>query len=360
MNGSKHYTAKDIERYHSGQLSAAEMHAMEKAALDDAFLADALEGYSFTKTPAADLSSLQQRLQLRIQKEEKKKRIFYIGHNWMKIAALFILFAGGGWLVFQTLSNRNEKDVATIETVNKQARTVTTQSADTTPAFSGAPEHSQTLTFQENQLQQAPAQNDVAVSKPASPTPHSRITFSQPASEAARDQATNFEEVTTLRPDKFADSFSRENVTASTMEDKQSNKVTRSDTIKNFDVVLQRTELPLDEVIVFNKNKSFAPDARKRMQVVIDTLEPAEGWTNFDDYVAGNLKTPDEFRAKPTKGEVELSFEVNKQGEPVNITVVKSLCEKCDAEAIRLLKEGPKWKNNKKKGKVKIKFPLSP
>ena len=39
------YSAADIQRYVQGKLSAAEMHAMEKAALDDPFLADAMEGY---------------------------------------------------------------------------------------------------------------------------------------------------------------------------------------------------------------------------------------------------------------------------------------------------------------------------
>jgi len=39
------YTAEDIQKYLSGTLAPGEMHAMEKAALDDAFLAEAMEGY---------------------------------------------------------------------------------------------------------------------------------------------------------------------------------------------------------------------------------------------------------------------------------------------------------------------------
>ncbi len=49
MNSDKKhivYTAEDIQKYLSGALASAEMHAMEKAALDDAFLADAMEGYN--------------------------------------------------------------------------------------------------------------------------------------------------------------------------------------------------------------------------------------------------------------------------------------------------------------------------
>lgn len=40
------YTLADIERYLQGKMTAAEMHAMEKAALQDPFLSDAIEGYS--------------------------------------------------------------------------------------------------------------------------------------------------------------------------------------------------------------------------------------------------------------------------------------------------------------------------
>ena len=37
---------KDIQRYLRGEMSAAEQHALEKAALSDPFLAEALEGLS--------------------------------------------------------------------------------------------------------------------------------------------------------------------------------------------------------------------------------------------------------------------------------------------------------------------------
>jgi hypothetical protein len=115
----------------------------------------------------------------------------------------------------------------------------------------------------------------------------------------------------------------------------------------------------MSEVVVTDAIKKKEIKSQGRIPgVVIDTLEPAEGFTNFDEYIAANLKVPDELKLKPiSTGEVELSFEVNQQGEAVNIKVVKSLCTKCDEEAIRLLKEGPKWKRKKNKtGKITIKF----
>ena len=62
-NNIKKFTAIDIEKYHKGLLSPKEMHDLEKAALEDPFLADALEGYAVTGVNAeADIAELKKRL----------------------------------------------------------------------------------------------------------------------------------------------------------------------------------------------------------------------------------------------------------------------------------------------------------
>ena len=72
MTSSKNngFTAGDIERYHSGKMSPQERHALEKAALDDPFLADALEGYSFTPTPVEDLVKIQSKLDEKLNRRK--------------------------------------------------------------------------------------------------------------------------------------------------------------------------------------------------------------------------------------------------------------------------------------------------
>lgn len=78
---------------------------------------------------------------------------------------------------------------------------------------------------------------------------------------------------------------------------------------------------------------------------------PVDGWVKYDSYLANNLNIPESFSDVKNEGNnsVQVSFEVDKNGEPVNIRVEKSLCAACDKEAIRLIKEGPKWKRNAKK-----------
>ena len=123
MNGSnKIFTADDLARYHAGTMPPAEMHALEKAALDDPFLADALEGYAYTDNVQADLADLEQRM----AEKTKTRKIFFLSkggnNNWLRIAAMLILFAGIGY-TFYRLNNDSSKtglaknDVKTLEPI---------------------------------------------------------------------------------------------------------------------------------------------------------------------------------------------------------------------------------------------------
>ncbi|MGL6268192.1 MAG: hypothetical protein ACRC2O_09695 [Chitinophagaceae bacterium] len=88
------YSREDLLRYISGQMLAAEMHALEKAALEDPFLADALDGLQQEK--AAELKKnfavLDQRLSTRVD----HKIIPFSKTNWWRIAiaAALIGFLG--------------------------------------------------------------------------------------------------------------------------------------------------------------------------------------------------------------------------------------------------------------------------
>src|ERR1700754_1790933 len=86
----------DIEKYLKGELSPTEMHALEKKALDDPFLADALEGAEFLGPEAFldDLEDLRQQLQARIEPEERKTvQIFWIWTARIAAGLLLITIA---------------------------------------------------------------------------------------------------------------------------------------------------------------------------------------------------------------------------------------------------------------------------
>jgi hypothetical protein len=115
------YTSSDIEKYLSGELSAPEMHALERAALDDPFLADALDGIALHRRMpqqpvfSKDMAELQGKLQERVKVREKgKSRVIPLG---MRYAAAVILLLGLGGTAYYMLSDKRmaEAPVAKME-----------------------------------------------------------------------------------------------------------------------------------------------------------------------------------------------------------------------------------------------------
>ncbi len=81
---------------------------------------------------------------------------------------------------------------------------------------------------------------------------------------------------------------------------------------------------------------------------------PVQGWKSYEDYLKGNNKL-----LRDGNKIVHLSFMVKKDGSITNIKLVKGQTQEMNNEAIRLLKQGPKWKYNltgANQGSIYIKF----
>lgn len=112
---NKKWRVEDFERYHSGKMPETEMYALEKAALDDPFLEDALEGYAYAKTPEKDIEELKNKLSL---KKDHTRVIWYKQQGTsqlLKIAAFLLLFLGFAWL----LNNNPEKPQDEIASISR-------------------------------------------------------------------------------------------------------------------------------------------------------------------------------------------------------------------------------------------------
>ncbi len=96
--------------------------------------------------------------------------------------------------------------------------------------------------------------------------------------------------------------------------------------------------------------------AAKELSSATVAVEPVKGWKTYQAYINTNNKL---IKKGLSGKEVELSFQVNANGDPVNILVVKAVEEVYNQEAIRLLKEGPKWNyaaHKPNKGTLNVKF----
>ena len=439
----KNYTARDIEKYHKGQLSPGEMNELEKAALDDPFLADALEGYGATNVKVqADLAELQTKLNERISRGRVigmavRSRSF----KWWKLAAAVVIIGGLGFLTYRFATNNRNNDLAVLKSQEKKDSTSVSPSDSSKVITPGLfnPDDSiprgTTATLSESKKNSSNESNknsgflktktdtirDVAASSAYTPTKSLPLTDKaerndsveklegvasagevlaqtkkaeqntrQPQAATAQQKEGALRERERINyfrgrvvdannnPLPFANiTNSRDNVGTyadaggnftlispdSTLDVQvrsvgfESNRARLKNNVASNQVVMQEDKVSPSQVLSYKKIDT----SRYRKDFVkLEEPEPADGWDNYDVYIANNLNLPAGFRGRRVDtGDVKLSFEVNQNGNPVNIRVEKSLCQKCDEEAIRLIKEGPKWrKKNKKKNRVTITVPF--
>jgi TonB family protein len=436
MTGENKYqtfSAADIEKYHRGQLTPAEMHAIEKAALDDPFLADALEGYSLAPVNVAqDMEELQQRLQSRVNNKERKMTGSWSSGNFMKIAAALVLLVGIGFAITR-LVNGNGKPGLANNTENKQVtpldrtvdstregkgivsdsvetNAVTSKLKDKSPGFINtqpikngtaqindvkergvaAPSYYQTTPLS---IKDTPTNNYTAIQRDI----HNRQVSDEEKSKSeavivgrgnvaqkatANISMSNYFKGKVLdnnnNPVPFANiTNTRDNV--GTYTDAKGNfTLISSDSVMDVQVkanaflnnqAILKNNTTVNMINLQQDSTTVAPTVMFRNAVAkrkttdsnikLEEPEPADGWSNYDSYLANNIKIPEDIKIKKTSGEVEVSFEVDKLGEPVNIRIEQSLCSSCDQEAMRLVKEGPRWKKKGKQGKrVTVKIPF--
>jgi len=96
----------------------------------------------------------------------------------------------------------------------------------------------------------------------------------------------------------------------------------------------------LDEVVVVGYGISKREETINENTTYTEA-EPVTGRSNFNSYIEKNIVRPLPGTQKET---VILNFTVMLNGEPANIKVVRSPGKPFSDEAIRLVKEGPKWK----------------
>jgi hypothetical protein len=186
------YQASDLEKYRRGELSAREMHALEAAAMDDPFLADALEGMEIHRSlretaspgqhPEAprmpaydqDLEELHTRLNTRITRKDRK-RIFFLPPG-ARVAAVLIGLLGLATITWLTLQKKHgsmeplarTQPSATTAAPTTDSSIVATNSIPQTPAPVKTQPRAKNSEAKTRRVTKTPApENDLAANAPA-------------------------------------------------------------------------------------------------------------------------------------------------------------------------------------------------
>jgi outer membrane biosynthesis protein TonB len=84
--------------------------------------------------------------------------------------------------------------------------------------------------------------------------------------------------------------------------------------------------------------------------------QPVIGKKAYEKYLEENIIKPQSEGCRGKKGRVGLKFSINSGGRPINIRVEKSLCPEADEEAIRLINQGSDWSVGDEDVEIDIKF----
>lgn len=118
------------------------------------------------------------------------------------------------------------------------------------------------------------------------------------------------------------------------------------------------TEETVIEDIIF-EDAPAEEEVEEVFTIVEDQPEFPGGMAAFYKYVGDNMDYPSQARRMGIEGRVYVQFVVDKDGTVTEVKAVKGIGAGCDEEAERVLREAPKFKPGKQRGRaVKVRMVL--
>ncbi len=327
MRNRKH----DIEKYLRGELSPADMHALEREALNDPFLAEALEGVEHTNADSFlyDLHQINRSVHDRMRRKPRKDGKVVRIWGWTSaVAATVLLLVVAGFLVLNFLREQPAQPEAI------------TRAAEVTPADSVpvASEPPGPLAFAEEGA--PPKQQSSA------PVPSRRETTRRPEITPAPIVAEEVPaEAPAERENAYTAGAKRERSTAAVAEESVafSRPAVADEVIDTITILSKVADESGEEEVVMLSEVVVVGQGEKKKSGGNTSAEPAVGKDAFKRYLAESIQYPQEAIDKKIQGRVTVRFTVSPTGELTGFEVVKGIGSGCDEELIRAIREGPDW-----------------
>jgi TonB family protein len=325
FNNDIHLTLEELVAYSQGNLSNKEMHRLELHLIHCELCNDALDGVNIVREPVL----------LKNISEIKEKTATKSGINisitnkqWLAIASSISLIAVVS-VIFYFLPATDNTIIAENSPLEKELAATDDEATEEVKNYEDS---LNLVTLREDSLLA------LAIA-PATQTPSTQINSSEVIEEEAKGLSV-------------AD-LSNENTDLDTSED---SSLLAAVPLQATDTEELSSEE--DKAIVSRSKKSAAPTAGAEAPelsevVTLDSAEeevsnyqaplPERGRKAYNRYLKRSLKYPDAASENNIEGEVVLVLTINTFGSITNIDVAQSLGYGCDEEAIRLVREGPKW-----------------
>jgi len=110
------------------------------------------------------------------------------------------------------------------------------------------------------------------------------------------------------------------------------------------------------------ENDSRISDPEGEVYVVVESLPEFEGGVDgLNEYVISELNYPQQARRLGVEGRVDVQFVVEKDGSLSDVKAVRGIGAGCDAEAVRVVQNAPRFKPGMQRGKpvrVRMEMPI--
>jgi hypothetical protein len=369
-------------QYIRGTRRGKEINRLEREAMRDPFLADALEGFDKVAGDDHEWRIKEVRTEISKKTESGKRSVF----RYWSIAASILLFIGcGGYFLLHKNQSGTRRNLASTQldlyipekSFPAQAKTII-QSEKPLLAQAKADNKKEaepdmavqesrcddweemqmeTVTVQESGIVEpdmlalidsVPVSNirGIVIDHEGVPLPGASIVYAGTNMKVASDAAGYFE---------LPQSKEKE-IQVSYIGYEPVNLVV--DTSKTMLVEMRENTDVLDEIVVV----AFGKQKRKSMigsvEVKKENIKPRPviGKKKYKKYLKENVIMLQSEACRGKKGKVRLKFMVDMSGRPVNIRVEKSLCPEADHDAIRLIMEGSDWTEGNCEAGIDVEF----
>jgi hypothetical protein len=363
------YRAEDIHQYLTGKLSAAEMHAIEKAALTDPLLAEAIEGFHET----ASFKNEKEFAHLQKELDQLKKKIGnrHTGFNsWWKMAAIVVFFVGS-FITYRAIIHTPAKEgqnIAIIQPIKKTplikdavVSIVPSKTNKDVAAVSQPKIHRPTLiaavmpsiqqTMMDKEVTNAPDSQMIFTKAEKGKLPSSGIISTENSfSGIIIDKDSNAIPYAILLVNGQQSRTDKEGY----FEMKTINSVIQLEVEangyypKNIDIQPGDHKTILLDKIVLKKDTSG--DSRLRSIVTIlykNGVEPNEGWEKYLQYMVDQLSYSAYDNGKQVTGEMILNFKIDINSMPTDFLFEQSIDDDVNNAVKQLIENGPSWRKTK-------------
>ncbi len=328
---------KNLLDYIYGERRGKRAHDLEREAMQDPFLQDALDGYDSVKGKHGEnISRMQQEILSKTKK--KKSGTFY----WYAAASVLLLISVGIYILFQNQEKNSSQEIAYQAEVKLEDT-----NTDTISSFSQKDEKSAPLEntkpsqpFRQEAKENAPlAQLSPPVSKTETPSEDYWV-YEDHSDKRMKEAVSPPAPAPSIAMDKTYDEKSISGISQNDKDIVLDGATTQS---KQYEVDTLKEEDPLAEVIIGYKSKK----KRKAADIAVARGEvkaiPVIGTDAYNKYLKNTIFLSKNTECEQAQGTAILEFTVDSSGRPQNIKVIQSLCKALDNQLIDLIKKGSDW-----------------